>query len=305
MIKINKINKIFMLTIILFILLIFFIFFYNDIEFFLIKHNDQLYISSRNDRYGANSIPWITMIYLSKILKKKLYHNCDKNCKKYYNNLIHKYLILNSNTTKDKNIINNDYHKLSKWSTDIICKKIYSIKKEVFPDVFYNSKESNDIFKLYDNKYKNNVNKNIIDSTIIHIRLGDVNHKNNTAHQSFIGEERLIKLINYLFKKYKKPIYFMTSPNNKDKELIYNILRKSNIIKKYKKTKFILGSHDIDYDLYLMMICKQLVISKSTFPYISALINKNTVYTTDNWIHYRDILGNNQMSNKIKILNYK
>jgi hypothetical protein len=281
----------------------------HNIEFFLNKEkifNDKLYISSRNDRYGANSIPWISMIYLSKILKKKLYHNChDIHCKKYSNNLVHKYLILNSNTTKDINIINNDYNKLSNWSTSVICKKIYSIKNKVFPDVFHNSKESNEIFNLYHNKYKNNIDTNIFNSIIIHIRLDDVAHRTEWDYQEFIGEENLIKLINYLYKKYRKRIYFMMLPNIKDKELIYNILQKSNISKKYKQKQFILGSQDMDYDLYLMMICKQLIISKSTFPFISALVNKNIVYTTDDWIHYRDILGHNSNSDKIKILNYK
>jgi len=57
--------------------------------------------------------------------------------------------------------------------------------------------------------------------------------------------------------------------------------------------KNILGSNDIDYDLYLMMTCKNLIISRSTFTFIPAILQENIVYTYEDWEHYRDLKGGN------------
>ena len=51
-----------------------------------------MYISSRGDRYGANSIPYISAMFLSHITNISLHHNCDHHCHKYKNTIIHQYL---------------------------------------------------------------------------------------------------------------------------------------------------------------------------------------------------------------------
>ena len=44
--------------------------------------NECKYIGGRGDRYGSNSIPWISYIFLCKLNSYKLFHNCQR-CKKY------------------------------------------------------------------------------------------------------------------------------------------------------------------------------------------------------------------------------
>ena len=38
---------------------------------------ENIYIGARGDRYGANTIPYISYILLSKINNCNLYHNCS------------------------------------------------------------------------------------------------------------------------------------------------------------------------------------------------------------------------------------
>lgn len=70
-----------------------------------------MYISSRGDRYGANSIPYISAMFLSHITNISLHHNCDHHCHKYKNTIIHQYLKKKTNPTNDQTILNNNLHK--------------------------------------------------------------------------------------------------------------------------------------------------------------------------------------------------
>ena len=167
------------------------------------NYQNKYYISARADGYGANSIPYISYLYLSKINNQKIYHNCDKNCDKYKDNVIHKYLVSNSKQTKNSKIINNDINiKSPVWSPKDICKDIYKQTGEIFPDIFYKSKIFNELRNLYISKYKNKKNTNIPESTIIHVRLGDIYDNPTNERQRFIGENDLILLINYVIDKF-------------------------------------------------------------------------------------------------------
>ena len=276
----------------------------------------KYYISTRTDGYGANSIPYISYLYLSNMNNKELYHNCNKSCDRYKDNIIHKYLVSNSKQTNNTQIINNDINMNQNmyWSPAYICKDIYKQTGEVFPDIFYKSKIFNELRNLYISKYKNKNNTDIQESTIIHVRLGDVYDNPNGDLQDFIGEQDLILIINYVIDKFKNPLYLMTKfdffegdkemYDNRDKQICLNCLKKSNFVTN-DYNKHILGSDDMDYDIYLMMICKNLIISRSTFSFIPAILQKNVVYSYEDWRHFEDLKGSNKESRKIKLLKYK
>ena len=126
------------------------------------SHNK--YISSRGDRYGANYIPAISYIYLCHLNNVLLYHNCDKNCIKYKNNILHQYLEYKTSKTTDFSIIRNDIHKIcckcektkDKWPTKYITKEIFEKTGKAFPDIFHDSEIYNDIRgRYFDKKCKN------------------------------------------------------------------------------------------------------------------------------------------------------
>lgn len=95
----------------------------------------------------------------------------------------------------------------------------------------------------------------------------------------------------------------MTTNNKRDKDLCIDCLKKSNFKIEKDVSYYILGTDDVDYDIYLMMTSKKLIFSRSVFPFIPAILHKNMVYSTDEWKHYFDLLGTNK-SSKIQILKY-
>ena len=264
---------------------------------------ENIYIGARCDRYGSNTIPYISYVLLSKINNCNLYHNCSYLCGRYKKNILHRFLITKTKTTRDKNIINKDCIIKGAWDA---CNKIYSIAKKPFPDIFHNSSVFHEIRNLYFNKYKKSFTEN---ATIIHVRLGDVEpsiKQTRRNKQQFIGSQNLIHLINFIYEKFKTPIYLMTTPNKKDIEICYECLKKS----KYKSEnhlKNILGSRDMDYDIFLMLTSKHLITSRSTFSFIPALLHKRIVYTYTDWKHYRDLIGtcvDGVKSEKFQILDW-
>lgn len=266
--------------------------------------NECKYIGSRGDRYGSNSIPWISYIFLCKLNSYKLFHNCQR-CKKYNNTVIHQYLIKETENTDNEDLIKkNIHHGTGFYPAEYICNQIFIKTNKPFPDAFLNSPMFHELRNIYINKYKLSFTTK---STVIHIRLGDVLFKPNIYHygnlQKFIGNENLINLINVVYKKFKNPIYLMVDQNKRDIEICYKCLEKSN----YKSDNYyknIIGSSDMDYDIYLMLTARNLITSRSTFSIIPALLNLNTVYTYERWGHYDDIIGKNRESKKFQVLKY-
>ena len=187
---------------------------------------NKKYISSRSDRYGANYIPAISYIFLcEKINNDLLYHNCDKNCHRYINTILHEYLVDKTSRCTDLNIIKNDIHKNPEWSTKYITEEIFRKKKKSFPDIFHDSDIYNEIRNRYFARYdKDSFTNNAI---IIHVRLDDMRNKNGN-NQQFIGEDNLIHLINTALEKFELNIFLMTSNNKIDKDICTDCLKKSN-----------------------------------------------------------------------------
>ena len=249
------------------------------------------YISSRGDRYGANYIPAICYIFLCESVNNDcLYHNCDKNCNRYVNTILHNYLLDKTNKCNDRNIISKDIHKKNKgWITKYITKEIYEKTNNSFPDIFYKSNIYNEIRNIYINRYGEKSFTG--DSCVIHVRLDDVRKRANGNNQRFIGELNLINLINTVLNKFKLDIFLITTNNIVDKKICSDALIKSNFNQTKDLTYYILGSDDIDYDIYLMMTSKVLITSCSTFSFIPAILNENIVYSYCKWPHYCDLLG--------------
>tara|TARA_B100000035_G_scaffold97494_3_gene82716 strand:+ start:1851 stop:2768 length:918 start_codon:yes stop_codon:yes gene_type:complete len=292
----------------------------------MILDEEQYYISCRTDRYGSNAIPWIAAIYLSYISKRKLFHNTHQDkirgSNRYKNTIIYNFLLENSETTEKRSIIRNDllwngsfdsnwmkkinirgksmeeqryYH----WGPYQIIKEIYNYKDEPFPDQFYNSgcfhKLKSKFHEKYDIMFRNNYDYNsICNSTLIHCRLDDTcKGEKGFVYQCFIGKQKLIKLINHCYKKFKCPVYLITNNDKSDKDFLIDIMKECNqdIINNQKQiSNYIIGNDDVEFDIYIMMKCKNLIMSITTFPILSALLQDNTVYYTDDHFLLKTVL---------------
>lgn len=275
--------------------------FYND---------NKMYISTRGDRYGSNVFPWISAIYYCNQNNITLYHNCNNLCNRYNDNIFHKLLLKKTKTTTNNRLINNDINNISSWCVDKLVENIVNKNNnKSFPDIFYKSQLYNEINIMYDNKYNDVLLTKYKHSTIIHVRLDDMyNNKMSDSHQEFIGINELRDLSINAYNTFKKNIYVITSPNKRDYNICYNVLNKiKNIINIKNVKEHIISNIDIDKDIYIMKICKVLILSKSTFPFIAALLNENISYTYyKSWIHYDDIIGRNSYQcnkiNNIKLI---
>tara|TARA_B110001469_G_scaffold64555_1_gene61829 strand:- start:12182 stop:13720 length:1539 start_codon:yes stop_codon:yes gene_type:complete len=267
--------------------------------------NKKIYISARGDRYGSNSLPWILSIFLSYTNKYKLYHNCSELCNRYKNNIVHKLLLQRSSRTNNIELINSDLINCDSGYLPLkkIFQKIKNPNNIPFPELFYKSPFYYQLRLMYDKKYKNlnsNFFKKISQETIIYIRLGDVGPINsynpNYNFQSFFGKEKLLKLIKYVYYKFNTKIYLMGTQNELDFELCRELLLKCNSFLKIPNNKindYIINNPDIDYDIYLMLICKNLIIGRSTFTFIPAILHKNIVFSEE-WCHYQEIFNNSK-----------
>lgn len=257
------------------------------------------YIGSRKDRYGANYIPVLSYLFLCEINKTTLHHNCDANCARYKNTILHQYLKDKTSETSNLKIIKNDIFKRKRpWATTYIAEEIFKKTGKAFPDIFHNSKIYYEVRERYFSKYGKKSPTS--DSIVIHVRLNDLRKPKKNAVQEFIGEDNLIDLINALFQKFKLNIFLITSNNKQDQKICISCLNKSNFNMKRDASHHVLGSNDIDYDIYLMMTSKLLMMSHSTFSFIPAILHKNFVYSYSEWIHYFDLLGTNE-SHKIQL----
>ena len=246
-----------------------------------------MYISSRGDRYGANSIPYISAMFLSHITNISLHHNCDHHCHKYKNTIIHQYLKKKTNPTNDQTILNNNLHKNGSDWNYFITNQIYNNLNKTFPDVFHGSTIFHELRSMYFAKYGNDSFTS--SSTVIHVRLDDLYNK-GTKNQEFIGTDNLIKLINRVQIMFNTEIFLITSPNQRDKDLCKCAIEKSNYSPE-SITHHILGSNDIDYDIFLMLTSKNLITSRSTFSFIPALLSNGNKYAYCEWSHYFHLLG--------------
>ena len=270
---------------------------------------EGVYISSKKDRYGSNVIPWINALALSKARQQPLLHNCTQGCYQFRGTLFHDFLIQHSSPTSAKN------DNLNKWpgwlykQTEALVEAtkgiplLEYIESSGIKDTLVNEFEIRAKKKKWKLPFDNNQK-----TLIIHVRLDDMRFLKTRNNQEFIGEKRLINLMMYLEDKYQGyKQYLMTTPHPEDIRLCENIAESSGV-----KNAVVISNDDVDLDLYIMMHSNVLILSRSTFGFVSALLHQGEeVFSYEKWRHLDELLGGydeqigaskQPLSQKIKIL---
>jgi hypothetical protein len=250
--------------------------------------HDGIYISSRQDRYGANSVPWINAITVARVTGQTLYHHCSTSCYNYRDSVIHQLLL--SNSVPIQHCRRCDMHEMDGWfhgQHKILMKHTAGLP---LPDVIAQSPLKEEFFDCY--------RREALDQQwtlphkpdgliVIHVRLDDIKDHEKVNKQGFIGEERLCQLITSLHARYAgHQIHIVTSPNPKDIRLCESVIEQSNV------NCSVSGNDSIDYDLYVMMCSDILILSRSTFCFIAGLLHQGShVYSYTNWQHFEELIG--------------
>ena len=276
------------------------------------------YISSRGDRYGSNNVPWIAAIFLCRLEGVPLYHNCSRKCKCWWKNLTHRYLMENCHVTRDINLLMNDLNNDEKhiWAPEKISKILYNKYKKSLPDLFHNSDVYKEVNLIYENHFKTirepnqkEIIEKVSNGCLIHVRLDDVSdtHARKGDKQGFIGQKYLKKLMINCHKRFKLPIYLLTTPSKKDQKICIecynNCKNELDIPIDTDMSEYVFGSENLEFDIYTMIKSKQLIISRSNFTFLPSMLHKNTVYTYTYWRHYWDLIGGDKKikCNKIQL----
>tara|TARA_B110000211_G_C13901292_1_gene474075 strand:- start:31 stop:849 length:819 start_codon:yes stop_codon:yes gene_type:complete len=150
---------------------------------------------------------------------------------------------------------------------DIVQEYSASVHNSQHPSKYYTRQVLDKIRKLYHSNSKPNINN--IDIAI-HIRRGDVNKNSNSNR--YTNNNKYKKYIDYFLKKYPK--YNITIFSQGNETDFQNL--------KHSKVSFDLNSN-VEKTFHSLVMAKVLLISKSSFSYSSALLNKNTIYYIDFW----------------------
>jgi hypothetical protein len=303
---------------------------HDDIEYLILKYTNYLkklkeleirpgyYISCRGDRYGSNNVPWIVAIFMCRLEGIPLYHNCSRKCKCWWKNLTHKYLLKNCYVTNDVGLISNDLNNNEKrvWAPELISKILYNKYKKSLPDLFHGSAVYHEVNKMYEDHFKvvresgqNEVIEKVSSGCLIHVRLDDVwnTHARKGDKQGFIGQKYLKALIKKAHKRFNLPIYLLTTPSEKDRniciECLSDCITDLGLPEDTDMEEYVLGSENLEFDIFTMIKSKELIISRSNFTFLPSLLHKNTVYTYTYWKHYWDLIGGDKdiVCNKIQL----
>ena len=273
---------------------------------------DTLYWGSHGGGFGTTFCPLLAFLSYVFFKNKKILHNCqNRYCVMYKDTVIHKFLVEHSNNCDDlTKFINNDFdykkdlayiHFGHDWIYNLLYKDIPKI-----PNLIASSGVKSKLYLSYKNAAQDN--KWILDydnnkSIIIHVRLWDeaplsLVHKNRfpqggAKQNRFIGESNLIRLLTYLKKTYPNhSLFICTTPNEIDINICNHIIKKSNIECKVINTpqKEIWTRNpfnpndfmpyyrcgDEEYDIWKMLNCDILIMSKSTFSIYAGLLHQGS-----------------------------
>lgn len=264
---------------------------------------ENICLKHRDDRIGSNFFIQMGIYIFSKINKLKLYYKSDN---KYMNNMYFLPIKQNSTLLTDDSIkliphkipkecaITSENVKKPTFMCDGMrgscVHSVITSKQDTIS--YFNEHLKDDCFKIVkEEAVKRNFelpwkdNSNVI---CIHIRIGDVwAKKDNNASHGFNHYTKLIedeKWVNY--QKAPNDTQCPIDPNKLEKLLIefkekypdkktYLIMdtrmvprHYMDLIQKYNLQYF--TNNSIDYDIWLMINCDILVLTKSTFPIIAA-----------------------------------
>ena len=176
----------------------------------------------------------------------------------FFRKLLYRYNFFQKSYVKENNFSQIDFSKdlyfHGYWQNFIFFQENFDLIKKIF---IFNKKKSKELF-FYRSKIVN------CNSTSIHYRLREdsILQKIDITFYS--------KAINLIRKKKKNTIFFIFSDNISVAKKFFNL--------NFKKNDFIfvenyLKPHD---DMYLMSLCKNNIISESTFSLWASLLNKNS-----------------------------
>ncbi len=247
-----------------------------------------IYISSRPDRYGANGTPWLNALTLASITGRPLYHHCSINCYRYRGSVIHRMLLENSQQTE--HCPRCDLHGKAGWLYGQHALLMQHTAGRPLPDVIAESPLKELFFAHYRRAAAANSWRLLFDPQsllVVHVRMDDLATRSKPDKQSFIGETELGALISRLHRKFPAHhIHLVTSPNAHDIALCDSVIERTGV------ACSVSGNHDIDFDLYTMMCSDVLILSRSTFGFIAALLHQGSaVYSYTNWTHFAELAG--------------
>jgi hypothetical protein len=225
--------------------------------------HDGVYISSRPDRNGANSTPWLNALVLASVTDQPLYHHCSINCYRYRDSVVHRMLVENSQQTE--HCPRCDLHGKAGWLHGQHAVLMQHTNGKPLPDVIAESPLKKIIFAYY--RYAATANSwRLSDDPqsliVVHLRIDDLKNRSKPGKQSFIGETELCDLT------------------------CNSVIDRSGV------ARSVSGNQDIDFDLYSMMCSDILILSRSTFGFIAALLHQGSaVYSYTNRAHFAGLAG--------------
>jgi len=268
----------------------------SHVMFLYHQHPRAFVIKSREDRYGANSIPWMMSMALSECTKAPLFHECSDNCNRYKGNVIHDCLL----EFCEVGPIPNDVELVDvvRWEEAADMLSLASSKSPV--DAF---KLSN-VYKRIRKEFSKRFGESNESKCCVHVRLDDVKENPNPHgdYQAYIGDERLVKLLNWIHAKNDfagSGICIETTPL--DVQLCFNLVSKLPF-------NVEVNSHeDVDAAIWGMAQSNPLIMSRSTFAIMAGLLTLTPCYTYESWTHYNQVSGftNGRSSDHMQVLDWE
>ena len=250
--------------------------------------HDGVFISSREDRYGANSIPWLNAIAVARVRNLPLYHHCSIDCFRFRDTVVHRLLVKNS--IRARHCERCDLNGRDGWFYGQHKALLQYTDGNPLPDVIAESGLKQELFSYFRAAAEARgwtLPADCGEAIAVHVRLDDIKGREKPNKQGFIGEEKLVQLIVTLHAQYPHhAIRLVTSPNKTDFDICRRAIALSNV------ECSVSGSDDIDYDLYLMMCSDILILSRSTFGLVAALLHQGSaVFSYTTWTHFEELVG--------------
>ena len=257
-------------------------------------------ISSRGDRYGANSSLWMAAMLLSFHKQIPLYHVCHpQSCFGRWGHTVYHTILVDScvkgmpprgsallNTTFFPSILHT------------CCEALHSD----IPSALHRSCLKAKWFAYFERQARKegwSLRWDPSEAIVVHVRLEDCapsrgregcptgKKTGKKLLQGYIGDSNLKALLTRLHERFpKKEIYLMTSPLDRD------LARCGALVKDFSFVKGVFGDNNLDYTLWQMMRSDILVLSRSTFSMVAGLLHQGShCFTCENWTHLEDMLG--------------
>ena len=254
-------------------------------------NKNGFFISSRGDRYGSNAIPWINAMSLTLATGRVLNHNCSIECFAHRKTVIHDALLRFSKPSRPYP----NLHRMEGWFQGQHAELMRLNGGVPLLDFVRSSGLNEKLYGLFlERAEKKNWNQdchNLLKVTI-HVRLDDLRDATDrmapeSRTQGFMGRDRLKELIALVHERFPyHKVQIITAPNPADLHLCRSIADSTRI------SCEISGSDDVDEDLFRMMNSDILIISRSTFGFIAALLHQGSqVYTETCWDHFDEFIG--------------